>query len=59
MEEDRLLRIEEAGKLLGISRSNTFVWIRRGWIRPTILPSGKKRVAMSEIQRIIREGEKV
>lgn len=52
---DKLLRIVEAAELLGITRSALYDWIQQGRIRPVKLPTGKYRIALSEIQRVMEQ----
>jgi len=52
---DKLLRIVEAAELLGITRSALYDWIHQGRIRPVKLPTGKYRITLSEIQRVMEQ----
>jgi len=52
---EKLLRIPEAAKLLGITKSALYGWIEQGKIKPLKLPNGKYRIALSELERVINE----
>ncbi len=54
--EDRLLRISEVQEILRLSRWTVLEWIERGYLNAIVLPSGQKRIRMSELERILMEG---
>ena len=51
--EDRLLRISEVQEILRLSRWTVLEWIDRGYPAAIMLPSGQKRVRLSEVERIL------
>ncbi len=55
--EDRLLRVSEAGALLRLSDGSVRQWLRQGYLRHVILPSGQRRIPQSEVDAVLR-GEK-
>lgn len=55
--EDKLLRISEVQEILRLSRWSVCDWIRRGHLAAVTLPSGQKRVWLSEVEHILRERE--
>jgi len=52
---EKLLQIPEAARLLGITKSALYGWIEQGKIKPLKLPTGKYRIALSELERVINE----
>jgi len=52
---DKLLKIPEAADLLGITSSALYLWIKNGRIKPLRLPTGKYRIPLSELNRVIAE----
>ncbi|TDA41322.1 MAG: hypothetical protein DSO07_05250 [Thermoproteota archaeon] len=57
-QDSRLYTVEEACKILKVSRMTIYRWIKKGWIVPVILPSGRLRIPHEEVQRLL-EKEKV
>lgn len=51
---DRLLRVSEAGTLLGLSDGSVRHWLRMGYLREIKLPSGQRRISQSQVESIIR-----
>lgn len=49
-----LLTLPEAAKLLGVSESTGRNLINRRQLKAVILPSGHRRIPMSEISRFLR-----
>ena len=56
--DDRLLRISEVMELLRLTRVSVINWIDRGYLKEVRLPSGQRRVRLSEIERILAGEEK-
>ena len=54
---DRLLRVSEVGALLHLSDGSVRGWLRRGYLRHVVLPSGQRRIPQSEVDAVMR-GEK-
>jgi excisionase family DNA binding protein len=52
---EKLLKPTEAAELLNISRASLYIWIQKGIIRPVKLPTGKLRIPLSELERVIDE----
>ncbi len=52
---EKLLKIPEAADLLGITSSALYEWIKAGRIKPVRLPTGKLRIPLSELDRVIAE----
>jgi len=53
--QDKLLKPIEAAKLLNMSRASLYIWIQKGRIKPIKLPTGKFRIPLSELNRVIAE----
>ncbi len=53
--DDKLLRVSEVQELLRLSRWTVIDWISRGYLQEVRLPSGQRRVRLSEVQRVLRE----
>ncbi len=51
---DKLLRPEDAAELLGVSRTAIYTWMKLGRIKPVKLPNGRYRIALSEIDRVMK-----
>ena len=51
---DKLLRVSEAGTLLGLSDGSVRVWLAKGYLREIKLPSGQRRIAQSQVEAIVR-----
>lgn len=52
---DKLLKPIEAAGMLNISRAALYIWIQRGLIKAVRLPTGKLRIPLSELDRVIAE----
>ena len=52
---DRLLKPIEAAQMLNISRASLYIWIQKGLIKAVRLPTGKLRIPLSELDRVIAE----
>lgn len=57
MADDKLLRVSEVEKMLRLTRPSVIDWIARGYLKEVRLPSGQRRVRLSEVERILA-GEK-
>jgi len=53
--KEELVRVRTAAKILGISVKTLYLWIRKGIIKAYVLPTGKYRIPVSEIKRVLRE----
>lgn len=53
--EDRLLTPVEAARLLNMSRASVYIWIQKGIIKAVRLPTGKLRIPLSELDRMIHK----
>ena len=51
--QDKLLKPIEAAKLLNMSRASLYIWIQKGRIKAVKLPTGKLRIPLSELDRVI------
>ena len=58
MADDKLLRVSEVEKMLRLSRPSVIDWIERGYLKEVRLPSGQRRVRLSEVERVIAGEEK-
>ena len=56
--DDKLLRVSEVEKMLRLSRPSVIDWIERGYLREVRLPSGQRRIRLSEVERVIAGEEK-
>ena len=56
--DDKLLRISEVQELLRLTRWTVIDWIGRGYLEEVRLPSGQRRIRLSEVQRIVAGEEK-
>lgn len=52
---DKLLKPIEAAEMLNISRAALYQWVAKELIKPVRLPTGKLRIPLSELNRIIAE----
>ena len=52
---DKLLKPIEAAQMLNMSRAALYKWIEKGLIKAVKLPSGKIRIPLSELNRVIAE----
>lgn len=52
---DKLLKPIEAAQMLNMSRAALYKWVEKGLIRVVRLPSGKIRIQLSELNRVIAE----
>ena len=57
MEEDPIIKIEEAAKLLGVSRMALVVWTKLGKLRCTKTLGGHRRFRTSDIMRLTQPYE--
>ena len=55
--EDPLLPTSEVMELLRLTRWSVIDWVERGYLKDIRLPSGQRRIRLSEVERILR-GEK-
>jgi excisionase family DNA binding protein len=56
---EKLLSLEEAGQLLGVSPMTIKRWAKEGLVTIVYLPKGNRpRITKSEIDRLISPGEK-
>jgi len=53
--ESRLYTVEETCEILKVSKITLYRWIKRGWISPIILPSGRLRIPEDEVQKILEK----
>ncbi len=51
--DDKLLRVSEVEKMLRLTRPSVIDWIERGYLKEVRLPSGQRRVRLSEVERVI------
>lgn len=56
--ENRLLTLKEAKKMLAVSTSTIQRWDREGKIKCIRTVGGRRRIPLSEVQRLLKEGEK-
>ena len=57
--EDKLLRYSQAQEMLSITRPTVAVWVSKGYLREVVLPSGQRRIPLSEVQRVLAGETKV
>lgn len=55
MREQGLVGITEAARLLGVHPNTLRNWADRGLVRAIKLPSGHRRFALAEIERVRRD----
>ena len=53
--EKRLLKIPEAAILLGISKSQMYLWIKQEKVEAIRLPTGRYRIPLEELERVLAE----
>ncbi len=51
--DDKLLRVSEVEKVLSLSRPSVIDWIDRGYLKEVRLPSGQRRIRLSEVMRVL------
>lgn len=52
---DKLLKPIEAAEMLNISRAALYIWIQKGLVKAVRLPTGKLRIPLSELDRVIAD----
>lgn len=57
MEEKQLLTMKEAKKMLGVSTRTIQRWDHDGKIKCIRTVGGRRRIPLSEVQRLLKEGE--
>ena len=53
--EDELVTVSRAARLMGLSRAQMYNWVKQGRVRAYRLPTGKYRIPLSELERLINE----
>ena len=56
--EGKLLRISEVQEMLSLTRPTVCDWVSRGYLAQIVLPSGQRRIPLSEVQRVLAGEEK-
>jgi excisionase family DNA binding protein len=51
---DKLYTTTEVCKILKVSRSSLYRWIKKGWISVVVLPNGQLRVPSSEVEKLLQ-----
>ncbi len=51
--DDKLLRVSEVQEILRLTRWSVLDWIERGYLKEVRLPSGQRRVRLSEVERVL------
>jgi len=54
--ESEFLPVTEAARKLGIDRVTLFRWIKKGYLAAKTLPSGRHRIPVDEVERLLHEG---
>ncbi len=57
--EDKLLRFSQVQEMLSLTRPTVSDWVSRGYLTEIVLPSGQRRIPLSEVQRVLDGGQKV
>ncbi|MDP9364144.1 MAG: MerR family DNA-binding transcriptional regulator [Chloroflexota bacterium] len=52
---ERLLTISQAARMLGVHQNTLRTWADKGLVRHVRLPSGYRRFAVTEVERLRRE----
>jgi excisionase family DNA binding protein len=50
---DKLYTTAEVCKILRVSRSSLYRWIKKGWISVIVLPNGQIRVPSTEVEKLL------
>jgi len=53
---EKMLRLGEAAKMIGVHYTTLYRWCDTGKVRYMRLPSGQRRIAESEVERILSAG---
>lgn len=57
-ENKKLLKISEAAKFLGVSKTTLLNWEGKDFISPIVLPSGHRRYRVEVLEEILKNGKK-
>jgi excisionase family DNA binding protein len=58
MEEEKLLTMKEAKSMLGVATITIQRWDKAGKIKCVRTVGGRRRIPLSEVKRLIKEGGK-
>lgn len=50
---EKLYTTAEVCKILKVSRSSLYRWVKKGWISVVVLPNGQIRVPSSEVEKLL------
>jgi len=54
---EKLYKLDEAAQMLSLKRLTIYRWVRAGKIKAVRLPDGRLRIAVSELEKVVKPDE--